>query len=159
MCNRSIAGLLTCCAFLTAAVACTGPQGAVQQSPDCDAVRSREERQRREPAERTATYDHHAQFDTAPLPLTETKGCVLMHWVARWDSANGSPPESLGTLLEATPSHEYSFPEFEWREDGWRRPFAYVHTASTVLVWSYGPDGVDNTGDEIRFRVRLEPGG
>lgn len=134
-----------------ATLACQRPAPPIAANPDCSAVMAQQEQQRTDPSVRPSTYDSHSQSDTAAHAVTAVKGCILIKWIHAFDSARGTPPDSLSDLFHAESLTAEDFPLVEWRADGWRRPFAYARDSSGIRVWSLGADGADGTGDEIRF--------
>ncbi len=146
---------LTASCIVTLLISCGPKPERLNSTPDCAAVGAREQRQHDQPFSRPRTYNSHVALDTAPIALTETKGCVLARWIARVDSATGQPPESLGALLRTTDARG-AFPTHEWREDGWHHPFGFSQNDSAGLLWSRGPDGRDSTGDEVVFRIKWQ---
>jgi len=77
-------------------------------------------------------------------PLEEARtGCKARYdRYMRWVTAHGRAPETPAELEEVMPPDGL---------DPWGRPYVLDDEAGEVRIWSWGPDGVEGTDDDLCF--------
>lgn len=133
------------------AAGCWPTSASSRAETDCVAEGAVAEAYRRGARATPATYDAHAQLDTAPDAVTRVKGCILLHLVSRYDSVNGGLPATLQSLVPQVDIDSQRISATEWYEDGWRRPLMWRVVATGAQLSSRGPDGLQATADDVTF--------
>jgi general secretion pathway protein G len=89
-------------------------------------------------------------IESARISDTEGRVMTLGFEVGGHMAAKGSPPATLEEFTKR-------LNQPRWMKDGkfvdsWDRPFGYTVNGKKFELWSFGPDGVSGTADDVRYK-------
>lgn len=89
--------------------------------------------------------------ESSPDPMVRTRQELarVQTGILVYDSYHGGPPPSLESLLTERPDGQHYLDRVELglRADGWGNPLAYRPTADGYILYSFGPNGLDEGGE------------